>query len=174
VFTKILVPLDGTPQAAVALPLACAILGTTSAELVLIRVVARASSTPVESSDEAHESKTYLDQVATELGDGPTRLKTRVLFGSPGHEIVTAIRMVGAELAVMATHGRGELRRLRFGSVAEYVIAHSTVPVILVRPGGRQVTRIRTLLVPLDGSPGGKRALAAAALLARQHGARAS
>jgi nucleotide-binding universal stress UspA family protein len=54
------------------------------------------------------------------------------------------------------------------------VIAHSTVPVILVRPGGRQVTRIRTLLVPLDGSPGGKRALAAAALLARQHGARAS
>jgi nucleotide-binding universal stress UspA family protein len=172
VFGRILVPLDGSPQAGVALPLARTILGRTPAELVLVRVVANPTSMPVESSDEAFEAKTYLNWVATELRDRPTSVETHVLFGDPGHEIVNATRILGVDLAVMATHGRNDLERLRFGSVAEYVIGYSPVPVLVVRPGGRRITRIRTLLVPLDGSPASRRALAAATLLARQHSAR--
>jgi nucleotide-binding universal stress UspA family protein len=45
------------------------------------------------------------------------------------------------------------------------------LPLILVRPGGRRVTRIRKLLVPVDGSPGGLMALQAADAIAQTTGA---
>jgi hypothetical protein len=37
------------------------------------------------------------------------------------------------DVIVMATHGRGGVRRWLIGSVAEEVIRHSPVPVLLVR-----------------------------------------
>jgi nucleotide-binding universal stress UspA family protein len=172
VFNTILVPLDGSPQAAVALPAARAMLGSGSVELVLVRVVAEPSSLPVESSDEAYEAQTYLSWVSNELRKALIEVQTRVFFGSPGQQIVNTIGAVGADLVVMATHARDELGRLLFGSAAEHVVAHSPVPVLVVRPGGRRVTRIRTLLVPLDRTPGGRLALGVAARLASQHGAR--
>jgi len=39
----------------------------------------------------------------------------------------------GAELIVMGTHGRRDLRRLALGSDAELVLRESPVPVLLVR-----------------------------------------
>jgi nucleotide-binding universal stress UspA family protein len=172
VFTKLLVPLDGSVESVAALPLARAMLGTSAAELVLVRVVDSATSAHFDSSDAAHECESYLNQVAGEFHGGTNRVTTCVLFGSPGQAIVHTVSSLGADLVVMATHGRGELGRLLFGSTAECVVGHSPVPVLVVRPGGRQVTHVQTLLVPLDGSPGGRRALAAATRLARQHGAR--
>jgi hypothetical protein len=50
--------------------------------------------------------------------------------------------------------------------VAERTLGHSTVPVLPQRPGGRHVQAIRTLLVPVDGSPGGALALGTAVALA--------
>jgi nucleotide-binding universal stress UspA family protein len=38
------------------------------------------------------------------------------------------------DLVVMATHGRGGIGRWLFGSVAEYVLAHADVPVLVVHP----------------------------------------
>ena len=51
-------------------------------------------------------------------------------------------------------------------------VAHSPVPVVLYRPGGKRVTAISTILVPVDGSAGGALALGAAAPLARITGAK--
>lgn len=171
-FAKVLVPLDGSLASVAALPLARAMLGTSAAELVLARVVDNATALRLASSDAAHECESYLNQVAGEFRGSPTRVATCVLFGSPGRAIVHAASSLDADLVVMVTHARGELGQLLFGSTAEYVVGHSPVPVLVVRPGGRQVAHIHTLLVPLDGSAGGKRALAAATRLARQHGAR--
>ena len=39
----------------------------------------------------------------------------------------------GAELIVMGTHGRSGLDRVLFGSVAEGVVRHAPVPVLLIR-----------------------------------------
>jgi nucleotide-binding universal stress UspA family protein len=58
------------------------------------------------------------------------------------------------------------------GSVAERVVAASPVPVLLLRPGGRAMTALRTILVPVDGSPGGALALASAIALAEAANAR--
>ena len=169
-FAKVLVPLDGSLESVAALPLAQTMLGTTAGELVLVRVPDRATAGHLDS----HACESYLNQVAGDLSvaGGPARVTTCVLSGTPDQAIVDAVSSLGADLVVMATHGRGELGRLLFGSTAECVVGHSPVPVLVVRPGARQVTHVRTLLVPLDGSPGGRRALAAATRLARQHGAR--
>jgi nucleotide-binding universal stress UspA family protein len=169
---RILVPLDGSPQAASAVPLARVLVGAGPAELVLVRVVEDATSSPVESSDEAHGARAYLSWVANELRGCATSVETRTLFGNPGREIVSASHELGVDLVVMATYRHGEPERVLFGSVAEQVVAHSHAPVVVLRPGGRRVSHVGTLLVALDGSPGGKLALAAATDLARQHAAR--
>jgi nucleotide-binding universal stress UspA family protein len=63
------------------------------------------------------------------------------------------------------------LERVFLGSVADQVLEHLPVPLVLMRPGERRVSAIRTLLVPVDGSPGGALALETAAKLARATGA---
>lgn len=48
--------------------------------------------------------------------------------------IVEQARKDGAKYIAMATHGRSGLRRLLLGSVAELVIRHANVPVIVYPP----------------------------------------
>jgi nucleotide-binding universal stress UspA family protein len=47
--------------------------------------------------------------------------------------ILEAAKSIGADLIVMATHGRRGLNRLLLGSQANAVITHSTMPVLVVR-----------------------------------------
>jgi Universal stress protein family len=54
-----------------------------------------------------------------------------------------------------------------YSEACEQVLRSGSVPVILLRPGGRRITDVRRLLVPVDGSPGGALALATAVGLAR-------
>jgi nucleotide-binding universal stress UspA family protein len=53
--------------------------------------------------------------------------------GNPAEEIIRAIQKSGAELIVMATHGRTGLHRLLMGSVAEQVMRKSPCPVLVVK-----------------------------------------
>lgn len=53
--------------------------------------------------------------------------------GEPKTEIVRVIRERMPILVIMGTHGRTGLARLLMGSVAEYVISHSPVPVMTLR-----------------------------------------
>jgi nucleotide-binding universal stress UspA family protein len=50
-------------------------------------------------------------------------------------------------------------------------VSESGLPVVLLRPGGRRITHLRKLLVPIDGSPGGAVALGTAAGLVKAAGA---
>ena len=61
--------------------------------------------------------------------------------GNPAAGIVKETRREGIDLVAMATHGRGGLRRLVLGSVAESVIRVAQVPVLLYRPVGTPVDR---------------------------------
>jgi nucleotide-binding universal stress UspA family protein len=71
----------------------------------------------------------------------------------------------------MRTHGRAGLARAVLGSVAERILTLSPVPLLLLRPGAQHMTQIRSVLVPVDGSPGGSLALGAAVGLAEASGA---
>jgi nucleotide-binding universal stress UspA family protein len=108
-----------------------------------------------------------LESVAMELRHHGLSVDTSVRRGAPAAEIIAAATEVGADLVVMATHGRSGLARAFLGSVTQHVLATSPVPVLLLRPGGHQMTRLDVVLVAVDGSLGGAVALASAVPLAR-------
>ena len=170
-FRKIVVPLDGSPTAAAALPAARTLAKAAQADVLLVRVAPATDEGP-EQGRQVAEAERSLARVATELAGAELRVSTQVRHGAAAEEIVGATREQHGDAVVMATHGRSGLPRALLGSVAERVVASSPVPVLLVRPGGQRMTRLETLLVPVDGTPGGALALSAAIGLARAAGAR--
>jgi nucleotide-binding universal stress UspA family protein len=159
-FRSILVPLDGTPDSAAALPLARSIAETTSATVHLLTIT---PSAPHTSDDGA---RGYLDLIAHQLKGAGLRADFAVRSGDPAAEIVKYGRLLGVDLIVMATRAVGDRSILALTSVARQVVMESISPVLLLRPGSKSASRMRTLLVPIDGSPGGSLALAAARALA--------
>jgi nucleotide-binding universal stress UspA family protein len=103
----------------------------------------------------------YLDYLArisggTEALDG--QIDYAVVDGQAGPVIAEEASRAKPELLVMATHGRGPVSRLWIGSVADYVVRHSSLPLLLLRPqeGGAEPTvdpRFDRALVALDRSP---------------------
>jgi len=73
-----------------------------------------------------------LEQYAESIPSGVAR-ELAVEIGEPGNLIVAAQQRLGADLVVMATHGRRGLKHLVLGSVAERVVRESAVPVLTVR-----------------------------------------
>lgn len=158
----ILIPLDGTPQAATALPVARILARAMDSRLVVVRVAP--------SADLLGEAERGLWGVARELQDVPVDCIAREGRAAP--EILAAAGAVHADLIVMATHGRVGIQRVLAGSVSERVLVEASVPVLLIKPGGRRVTRLQTILVPTDGTAGAALALGTAVGLARASGAR--
>ena len=166
-FSKILVPLDGTPEAAVALAPARTVAKATGALVTLVTVI------DTEASLADHTSATaQLERVEADLSAEGLHVDGVVRRGEPAAEIVVAALEVHADLIAMATHGRSGLARAFLGSVAQSVLEISPVPVLLLRPGGPAMTKLEVVLVPVDGSPGGALALASAVPLARSVSAR--
>jgi nucleotide-binding universal stress UspA family protein len=162
VFSKILVPLGGTSEPMVALTPARTVATATGAAISLLMVI------DDDASGIDHSRATAdLESVAMELRHHGLSVDTAVRRGTPAAEIVAAVIEAGADLVVMATHGRSGLARAFLGSVTQHVLATSPVPVMLLQPGGHQMTRLDVVLVAVDGSLGGAVALASAVPLAR-------
>ena len=67
--------------------------------------------------------------------EGIANVTTRVVEGFAGDAILEAADDEGADLIVMATHGRGGLGRAILGSVADHVVRNAKQQaVLLVRP----------------------------------------
>ncbi len=181
-FRTILVPLDGSPLAEQAVPLASHIAQRAGSKLRLVLVhrlppapldpVAAKLFTSIELATRKSE-RGYLRGIQAKLRDGGMRLTSPVtLTGAPGPALAQYVRELGIDLVVMATHGRGGIRRAWLGSVADHLIRNLEIPVLLVRPGegGAPPHRppgVGQILVPLDGSPLAEEALHPAAELAR-------
>ena len=74
-------------------------------------------------------------------------VSTEVRYGVPFRIIAAAVIDYGADLVVMATHGRSGLSHLVMGSVAEQVIQSAACPVLVIRDCGQVHVR-RTGSVP--------------------------
>jgi nucleotide-binding universal stress UspA family protein len=166
-FTHLIVPLDGTAESTVAVTQACALAGLNGAAITLLRVYSGGNPTP--------ESLEYLHQAAQGCSNPSAgTIDVAVLGGSPVDVILQQVEARKADLVVMRTRGRAGLSRAVLGSVAEGVVKSSPVPVLLLPPQAEPATRpgLGTILVPVDGSPGGALALGAARELALATGAR--
>lgn len=139
---RILVPLDGSPLAEMALPKALELLSNgPRATLILLRA-AEAPTLPGVDPIEAQaavvrEAVSYLAAVADRLSDqGVTGVVRSVWYSSAADAIVEAARMRRVNMIVMSTHGRSGLRRALRGSVAESVLRRTRTPILLVSAGG--------------------------------------
>jgi nucleotide-binding universal stress UspA family protein len=137
-FTKILVPLDGSELAAKILPEVADLAKTQAAEITLLFAydAALRENTPTMIQDafalEAKRCEASLGQVAKGLEAQGLKAAIACVEGSPAREIIHYANANGMDLIAMATHGRGEVAWV-LGSVAEKVVAHATVPVLLFR-----------------------------------------
>jgi nucleotide-binding universal stress UspA family protein len=177
-FTSILVPLDGSSFAERAIPVAVALARRTRARIELVhvndpRVYPSGVPMPDRRFDNELRSGVHdaLDSLARRLSAGRAgEITVTYLDGAIAPSLEQYIVASGPDLVVMSTHGAGGVSRLWLGSVADHLVRHSSVPVLLVRPGATGATRgeplFRHILVPLDGSTLAERALEHAVTLA--------
>ena len=162
-FTNILVPIDGTQESGAALPLALTVARSTGGRITLLQVVRRDSGV----------ARRPTDGAGTDVApDGVSITSVVRESGDVAKEIVRQIQEQSADLVVMRTHGRSGIGRAVLGSVTQEVLVKSRVPLMVLRPDERHITRIAKLLVPIDGSPGGTLALGTAVQLAKTTRAR--
>jgi nucleotide-binding universal stress UspA family protein/predicted transcriptional regulator len=179
----LLVPLDGSEIGEAALPWATCLGRARGLSLVLVQVVHWPAFTMNGMSGgyltpEAYEqiltaeresAAAYLEEVRQRLQTVGLSAETSVRVGDTVESLLDLADETEPYAIIMATHGRGGLKRLALGSVAEGVIQRATVPVLLIRARAAQPAMepsLRHLLVPLDGSPLAERALDVAAEIA--------
>jgi nucleotide-binding universal stress UspA family protein len=181
-FQSILVPLDGSPRAEQALPLALSIAEPARSKLRLVLVhrpppapLGRAAArlyTSIELSLRKAERE-YLKAWVNRVRSRTTcPVTSATLTGPIAPSLEQYVRELGPELVVMATHGRSPLQRAWLGSVADHLVRSLDVPVLLVRPrdgGAAELQPVQggDILVPLDGSPLAEGALEPSKALAR-------
>jgi nucleotide-binding universal stress UspA family protein len=183
-YRLVLVPLDGSAFAEQALPLATEIARRTGAMLQLALVhhpvpaLATALEVPQIASELDQEGRmsesNYLSGVVERVRSTANVAVTSALLDGPVAEALEEqVSQAGADLVVMTTHGRGALSRFWLGSVADHLMRHVHVPVLLIRPSGEAepASQLGRILVTLDGSEFSERAIEHAVALGEPFGA---
>jgi nucleotide-binding universal stress UspA family protein len=128
---RILVTLDGSAFAETIVTSAAEIANGLGAQVTLLRVV---SSARAPEDDALVECAEYLAAIA---GRFPRILPEphvrTVVSDSPAGAILEELQRGAHDLLAMATHGRGGMRHLFVGSVADQVMQGTTSPVLLQR-----------------------------------------
>jgi len=151
-YSKILVPLDGSKLAEAVLPYAAYLAGALQLPLDLIHV-----SDPETVSPSLHPSRAaeYLQQTAAALPAG-LRVRSEVKNGAAAAVIIDSASADTGALIAMATHGQTGGQRWLLGQVAQKVLQAAKNPLLLIRPhdGGQPGgdTRFGNVIVALDGS----------------------
>jgi nucleotide-binding universal stress UspA family protein len=140
-FKKILVATDGSAFSHKAADLAVRLAKAFGASLV-----AMTAETPITSPlfaldvsrqvEQALEQQTHqiLSEVAemAKAAELPCQVK-RVVSSVPFQAILDAAAAEGCDLIVMGSHGRSGIEALVLGSVAQKVLAHAAIPVLVSR-----------------------------------------
>jgi nucleotide-binding universal stress UspA family protein len=82
------------------------------------------------------KAKRYMAKAADKLKKNGINAKTVIIEGMPSDEILNYTEKNQVDLIIMSTHGSSGLTRWAFGSVADKVIRHSPVPVLVIAPPG--------------------------------------
>jgi nucleotide-binding universal stress UspA family protein len=159
-YSKILVPLDGSDLSHQAIPHAIELAKSTGADVVLLQVidsVAQIISETTPATIEPIPSGELTVEIAEEAVSGQreaaeanlaaavgqfvqagvpeNKVSIEVSEGQAQSVIVSEVERLDADCVVIATHGRSGLGRVLLGSVADHVARHTPdAAVMLVRP----------------------------------------
>ena len=172
----LLVPLDGSRLAEAALPVAACLARGLHASVTLLHIIEKDAPRAVHGH--AHltgpdEALDYLEEVRRHAFAPDVAVERHVHtaeMSDVARGIVEHAQELAPDLVVMCTHGRGGLRGLLFGSIAQQVVAQGVIPVLLIPPRACQRRApfvCRRLLVALEASSRHDEALQPGAELAR-------
>ena len=165
-YTRMLIPLDGSKVAEQVLPYARFLAKTLAIPVDLLGVVdpeplvalanpAQGRHVDVLVAETMSRTALYLEAAARSFSAGQVKCST-----GKGKAEEVMIEKAAADkntLIVMATHGRSGIQRWLLGSVADKVLHGATNHLFLVRASDQGKTdgeaALKTMIVPLDGSP---------------------
>lgn len=165
-YTRLLLPTDGSQVSWRAVAHAEGLARATGAAIVVLEVIESRhevmrrpsvagwlpSGDGIVTDDQADQliaaqrraAENHLASVREALDRGQIPdVRQRIVEGQPGPTIVGTANEERCDGIVMSTHGRTGLSRLFLGSVAEYVLRHAPCPVILV-PAPERLAIVRT------------------------------
>jgi nucleotide-binding universal stress UspA family protein len=162
-YKKILIPLDGSQLAEVALPYVEELCGRMGSEVTLLHIETL--------SDDSyqHMHQFYIDKMVELTKQGAERhieksgrestaiVKAEIVSGKAAEKIVEYADREGFGLIIMATHGQSGIKQWALGSVADKVVRATKLPVVLIRAEGArpdisEKEILNKILVPMDGS----------------------
>lgn len=159
-YKTIVVPLDGSSVAERAIAVAGALAKRDGAVLRILHV-----HTPVPMLSGAGEmvitqlratQREYIDRIAAEAAaEFGITATGEELDGDVAAAICAEVARLPADLVVMTTHGRTGASRFWLGSVADAVMRHLSVPVLMLRASEESVSavsQIGAVVMPVDGS----------------------
>jgi nucleotide-binding universal stress UspA family protein len=145
-YQKIMVAVDGSETAKQALNEAVRVAALSHGKLHAVYVVDQAALFPYAGHYDPNvlmeafrrDGREALDDAAARFADAGVSGETELLeTQNIGEDVAQCLHMhaqrLGAELAVIGTHGRRGVRRAILGSVAERFLRMSECPVLLVR-----------------------------------------
>jgi nucleotide-binding universal stress UspA family protein len=146
-YKRVIVPLDGSELAESVLPHLEAVASNCQITTVeLVRVVPPIelhykAAVPIDAKQEKQinqealkEAENYLLKVKAGLNASRMEISIKVLPGEAAQQLVEYIEKSGADLLIIATHGRSGVSRWVWGSVADKLLRSSCIPVFIVRP----------------------------------------
>ena len=162
-----MVPTHGDDTERPALFIAVSLALKLGAELRLVQVepeaiiLAAGTTGFAEAADfaeaERASRKQRLDALAAECRGWGVVAATVIAEGPPGPTLTEYAEQNGVDLIVMVSHCRGGLKRITLGSVTDFVIRNTHIPVLVVKPHATFIANVpgenpTRVLVPLDGS----------------------
>ncbi len=146
---KILFPTDFSEYSQYAFPYALSFAKEYGAKLYILHVIedvqylanAYMFDVPIMPSFadvEQNRLKEMQEFIDTHVKDKDIQIEKVVRRGRPFIEIIEMARDENIDLIVTATHGRGGLEHVVFGSVAERVVRKAPCPVLSIRMPGKE------------------------------------
>ncbi|WDZ95404.1 universal stress protein [Herbaspirillum sp. WKF16] len=144
-FKTILVPTDGSERSDKAINNAIDYARHCGAKIVGISVAEPYPFSPLAESSMAIDPALYEENVRTlaeqhvrKIADaaqaaGVACQTATMMSFAPDEEIINAAKTYGCDVIFMASHGRSGLSRMFLGSKTQKVLAHSTIPVLVLR-----------------------------------------
>lgn len=184
IYKVIMAPTEGSDSERAALSVAVKLAQRFDAELRLVRVdaaplvIETVPRPPVlEITEQTLEDERLarlrkLETLGTQCrASGEIRVITALEDGPVAPTLRNYARKFNVDLIVMSSHSRGGLRRITLGSVTDYLIRNTNIPVLVVKQpasfiSGTSQESVSRIVVPLDGSPLAEQILPEVAALA--------
>ena len=142
-YHKILVPLDGSKRAERILPHVEELARRYKAKVIFLQVVeyktvattegAFITYSDTEFEQTKKQAETYLEGIQGEFRGKNIDSQTHVTHGPVVEGIINMAAQEGVDLIAMASHGRGGLSRVFYGSIAAGLLHRVDRPLLIIR-----------------------------------------